>query len=198
MEHSKLMGMQVTTSSDEQIGTVTDVVTDESSGQPEYLIVSMQEATGSESTVIPYSAAKSNMQGNKIVMEKSRLQNAPTLKQGEWRSSDAQWRSEADTYWSREIRQAEAPGAREDRSTSSDRSSGSSTSPDTSSSSSSQESTTSPQSDTSDSASSTSSSSDTSGRYPSSSDTESPSSSESPGSTTSGSGTPPEGTSTPR
>ncbi|MGH8177347.1 MAG: PRC-barrel domain-containing protein [Steroidobacter sp.] len=93
----QLVGASVVTKSDTPLGEVTDVVFD-AKQQPAFVIIS---AAG-ESAAVPYAAASSMMSGDKVVIDQSRLQSAPKVKQGEWRDqSSKKWQTDAKRYWER-------------------------------------------------------------------------------------------------
>ena len=58
--------------------------------------------TQGKSSALPYETASSMMSGDKIVIDKERLQGAPKLKAGEWRDqSSTGWKTDATHYWDR-------------------------------------------------------------------------------------------------
>lgn len=80
------------------VGKVVDVVFS-ASNQPEFVVI---ESAG-KTVAVPYSVANANMSANKIVIDESRLQAAPKMKQGEWRSkSEGTWKKDATRYWERD------------------------------------------------------------------------------------------------
>lgn len=81
------------------VGKVVDVVFS-ASNQPEFVVI---ESAG-KNVAVPYSVANANMSANKITIDESRLQSAPKVKQGEWRSSKSEgaWKKEATRYWEKE------------------------------------------------------------------------------------------------
>jgi len=87
-------GMDVQTQSGEQLGTVVDIIPG-STGEAGYVVIA---TAGGKATPVPYSTASSMVYNNKLVMDKSRLEKAPKVKQGEDRSSKA-WQKKADSYW---------------------------------------------------------------------------------------------------
>jgi len=108
----KLVGLQVQSPTGEAIGSVVDVTMD-SSKQPEYAVIS----TGNDTmTAVPYSAVASMVKDNKVIMDRSRLQNSPQVAQSELRDKkNSKWRSDADRYWnSAAVREAKKmPGTTE-------------------------------------------------------------------------------------
>jgi sporulation protein YlmC with PRC-barrel domain len=93
----KLVGMQVISPAGESLGSVIDVTMDPQH-QPEYAVIS----TGNDTmTAVPYSAVASMIKNNKIVMDRTRLENSPQVAQSELRDKrSSKWRADADKYWS--------------------------------------------------------------------------------------------------
>lgn len=92
---AELVGLEVVSPSDAPLGTVIDVVFD-SRGQPDYVVIASQ----GNNAAVPYSTASTMVEGDKVIMEQSRLQGAPKIRQGEWRSqSSRDWKSDAKRYW---------------------------------------------------------------------------------------------------
>jgi len=80
------------------VGRVVDVVFS-ASNQPEFVVI---ESAG-KTVAVPYSVANANLSANKIVIDESRLQAAPKMKQGEWRSkSEGTWKKDATRYWEKD------------------------------------------------------------------------------------------------
>lgn len=80
------------------VGRVVDVVFS-ASNQPEFVVI---ESAG-KTVAVPYSVANANMSANKIMIDESRLQAAPKVKQGEWRSkTEGTWKKDATRYWERD------------------------------------------------------------------------------------------------
>jgi hypothetical protein len=105
--HSKLVGLQVESPTGEALGSVVDVTMD-SSRQPEYVVISMGNDT---QTAVPYSAVSSMIKGNKVVMDRTRLQNSPQVAQSELKDkANTKWRSDADKYWSAGAIRSASPG----------------------------------------------------------------------------------------
>lgn len=93
---SQIMGATVETPQGEPIGQVVDVMSSGQGQEPSYVVIS---ADG-KNTVVPYSAISMMMKNNRIVMDQSRLQSAPTVEQGEWRDDpNGSWKMQADQYW---------------------------------------------------------------------------------------------------
>ena len=94
---AKFVGRAVVTSSDAPLGKVSEVVFD-AKGQPAFVVISAQ----GKSSAMPYETASSMMSGDKVIVDKTKLQGAPKLKAGEWRDqSSTSWKSEASRYWDR-------------------------------------------------------------------------------------------------
>jgi hypothetical protein len=103
-----LVGMQVISPSGESLGSIIDVTMD-AQHQPEYAVVS----TGNDTmTAVPYSAVASMVQDNKVIMDRTRLENSPQVAQTELRDkSNSKWRADADKYWSAGAVRMATPGA---------------------------------------------------------------------------------------
>jgi hypothetical protein len=93
-EDSKLVGAKVVTPADAPLGSVVDVVFD-AKGQPSFVVIQSQ----GDNAAVPFSAASSMMKGDKVVMDQWRLERAPKVKQGEWRSqASGAWKNDASKY----------------------------------------------------------------------------------------------------
>jgi hypothetical protein len=92
----------------ESLGSIIDVTMDQQH-QPEYAVVS----TGNDTmTAVPYSAVASMVRNNKIIMDRTRLENSPQVAQSELRDkSNSKWRADADKYWSAGAVRTATPGA---------------------------------------------------------------------------------------
>ena len=89
--------MSVVSSAQAPLGKVVDVVFD-AQGQPEFVVISTQQG---KAAAVPYEAATAMKSGNKVVIEQSRLQQAPTVKEGEWRGRSQTWKDDSSRYWSK-------------------------------------------------------------------------------------------------
>jgi sporulation protein YlmC with PRC-barrel domain len=97
---STLVGAQVVTPTAAPIGKVVDVVFD-TKDQPAFLVI----ASGGTQAAVPYAAASSMMSGARVVIDQSRLERAPKVKQGEWRNrSNDSWKADAASYWLKDQR----------------------------------------------------------------------------------------------
>ena len=104
------IGLKVETATGESLGTVVDIVADATTGAPLFVVISSEDAT----TAVPYAAANSMVQQDALVMDRSRLESAPRVGQGEWRDpASGDWTTEANGYWGQgEMRTASPePGA---------------------------------------------------------------------------------------
>jgi hypothetical protein len=103
---SNIVGAQVVSKSDAPIGKVVDVVFD-AKDQPAFVVI----ASGGNQAAVPYAAASEMMEGNRVVMDQSRLDRAPKVKQGEWRSqtNDSTWQQDSANYWMKGQRQPMPP-----------------------------------------------------------------------------------------
>jgi hypothetical protein len=93
----QLVGLDVISPAGDPLGSVVDVVTD-ATGGPGYVVIS---ASG-KNAVLPYTSAAAMVHDNAVVIDKSRLAGAPTVKQDAWKNpSSKSWRTESDRYWSK-------------------------------------------------------------------------------------------------
>lgn len=108
----KVVGMQVQSPTGEALGSVIDVTMD-AQHMPEYAVVS----TGTDTmTAVPYSAVASMIKGDKVIMERMRLENSPQVAQSELRDkANSKWRADADRYWSAGAIRSATPGAGTDK-----------------------------------------------------------------------------------
>lgn len=96
-QRSEIIGADVVTSANAPLGKVVDVVFD-ATNQPSFVVI---ESAG-KATAVPYSVANSMKTADKIVIDQSRLQAAPKVKEGEWRNeSSGTWKKDAIRYWDR-------------------------------------------------------------------------------------------------
>jgi hypothetical protein len=100
--------MQVISPSGQSLGSIIDVTMD-AQHQPEYAVIS----TGNDTmTAVPYSAVASMVKNDKIIMDRTRLENSPQVAQSELRDkSNSKWRADADKYWSAGAVRMATPGA---------------------------------------------------------------------------------------
>jgi hypothetical protein len=114
----KLVGLPVqssksdSTGNAQQLGSVVDIVRDVN-GKPTYAIVAIDNDT----TAVPYDVATSSLHAGKLlVMNPTKLANAPHVKQTEWLDqTSSKWRTESDRYWgsTRTAQPADAPVPKE-------------------------------------------------------------------------------------
>jgi hypothetical protein len=101
---SEMVGRQVVSTKGEPLGSVVQVVVD-STGAPAYVVIS----DGSQSTVVPHSAAHSMVQNNQIVIDRARLDAAPKVQGDLQAQSSDTWRSAADSYWGQDAIRTASP-----------------------------------------------------------------------------------------
>jgi hypothetical protein len=92
----EIVGTAIVTPANVPIGKVVDVVFD-ATQQPAFLVV----RSGNQSTAVPFAVAHALRSADKIVIDQSRLQAAPKLKEGEWRSEAGSWKEDAVRFWNR-------------------------------------------------------------------------------------------------
>jgi hypothetical protein len=91
-------GMSVQTRSGQSLGTVVDIVPGAAGdAKTGYVVIA---AAGGTARPVPYSSASSMVQNGKLVMDRSRLMNAPTVQQNQLEDhSSTTWKKKADSYW---------------------------------------------------------------------------------------------------
>jgi hypothetical protein len=99
------VGLQVQTPTGEPLGTVVEIVSD-ASGQPAFAVITAQD----KSTAVPYTAAASMVQSDALVIDRSRLESAPAVAQGEWNQTTGTWATEANEYWGQGETRTATPG----------------------------------------------------------------------------------------
>lgn len=115
---TNIIGMNVQTQAGESLGTVKDIVLDDQ-GKLTHVIVSHGGTLGfgNKLTAVPWDHARSMMSGRNLVLQKERLQSAPSFEEGRWPDlASASWSMSADRYWQQQggtapTRAAEAPPA---------------------------------------------------------------------------------------
>jgi sporulation protein YlmC with PRC-barrel domain len=116
---SKLVGMKVQTAAGNNLGEINDVVKD-MSGQTSYAVIAYGATlnVAAKHTAVPWAAASPMIQGDKLVMDQSQLEQAPVLsKSQKLDPSSGTWSRDANVYWrSVKIRSVDpqpssAPGA---------------------------------------------------------------------------------------
>jgi sporulation protein YlmC with PRC-barrel domain len=98
---SKMMGMGVQTPAGDKLGNVKDVILD-NNGMATHVVVSYGGAlgVGTKLAALPWSTANSLTQGNKLVIDRARLEGAPTFEENRWPDMTSHsWSAEADSYW---------------------------------------------------------------------------------------------------
>jgi hypothetical protein len=104
----KVVGLQVQSPTGEALGAVIDVTLD-ASRQPEYVVISTGNDTA---TAVPYATAASMIKGNKVVVDRTKLQNSPQVAASELRDkANSKWRADADKYWSANAIRSASPGS---------------------------------------------------------------------------------------
>jgi len=96
-QRSEIIGAQVVTRTNAKVGEVVDVVFD-SMNQPAFVVISSEEG---KAVAVPYQVANSMMAADKIVIDQSRLEAAPKIKEGQWRGESSSWKIESSRYWDR-------------------------------------------------------------------------------------------------
>jgi hypothetical protein len=91
------VGTRVQTPEGEQIGTVKNVVPDPRTGRPGYVLIARRSGTD---TAVPSPAIFEGVHDGRIVLERSQLERAPTVREAEIQNTwSTQWQERADQYW---------------------------------------------------------------------------------------------------
>jgi hypothetical protein len=96
-----MVGMKVQMSSGESLGEVKEVLVD-GQGDATYVVISHGAVmgVGAKRTAIPWATVKSSMQDDKLILDRSQLQQAPILSGNKTPDpSSGTWSREADDYW---------------------------------------------------------------------------------------------------
>jgi hypothetical protein len=79
------------------IGTVKDVVPDARTGRPSYVLVNTRSGAN---TAIPYSTLAPLFSNGRVILDRSRLDDAPHVSDSQLRNpSDHTWQQRAQQYW---------------------------------------------------------------------------------------------------
>jgi sporulation protein YlmC with PRC-barrel domain len=79
------------------IGTVKDVVPDPRTGRPSYILVNTRSGAN---TAIPYSTLAPMFSNGRVILDRSRLEDAPRVSDSQLRNpSDHTWQQKAQQYW---------------------------------------------------------------------------------------------------
>jgi sporulation protein YlmC with PRC-barrel domain len=118
-EAPKLVGMKVQTASGDSLGQIKDVVIDKS-GQTSYAVIAYGATlnVAAKQTAVPWAAVSPMIQGDKLVMDQSQLEQAPVLSNSrKLDPSSGTWSRDANVYWrsvkmrSMDPQPSSAPGA---------------------------------------------------------------------------------------
>ncbi|MGH8287128.1 MAG: PRC-barrel domain-containing protein [Steroidobacteraceae bacterium] len=98
---SKLIGKNVETSTGDTIGEVKDLVIDQQ-GKITHVIISYGRLGSTKLTAVPHETVKQMKRGDKIVVDRTRLENAPSFEESNYPNlASASWSTAADRYWGR-------------------------------------------------------------------------------------------------
>lgn len=93
----KIVGLEVRSPVGESLGAVIDVVVD-ADRQPAYAVISTGNDTA---TAVPYAVVAPMVKGDKVIIDRTRLENSPQVAQSELNDkANSKWRADADKYWS--------------------------------------------------------------------------------------------------
>lgn len=121
---SKIIGMSVQSAAGESLGTVKDIIVDQQ-GKLTHVIVSYGGTLGlgNKLAAVPWEQASHMMSGSHLVLQKEKLQSAPSFTESEWPNlASSSWSTTADQYWqqgSMRTKSAEAPSTDSNSSSSS-------------------------------------------------------------------------------
>jgi sporulation protein YlmC with PRC-barrel domain len=98
---AEMVGMKVEMSTGENLGEVKEVLFD-TRGDASYVVISHggMMGIGSKRTAVPWATVKSVMREDKLIMDRSQLEQAPVLPRGKTQdTSKGTWSRDADAYW---------------------------------------------------------------------------------------------------
>jgi len=98
---AKLVGAKVATPTGESLGEVKEVVVD-TKGNPSYAVISHGAVmgVGGKRTAVPWATVQTAMQDDKLIMDRTQLEQAPVLQGSKTPdASSGTWSRDADTYW---------------------------------------------------------------------------------------------------
>jgi sporulation protein YlmC with PRC-barrel domain len=101
MHGEKMVGTKVQMSTGESLGEVKEVLLDKQ-GNASYAVISHGAimGVGGKRTAIPWATVKSAMHDDKLIMDRSQLEQAPVLPGGKTPDvSNGTWSRDADLYW---------------------------------------------------------------------------------------------------
>jgi sporulation protein YlmC with PRC-barrel domain len=98
---SQLIGKNIESSEGRTIGQVKDVVIDDQA-KITHFIVSHGNLGSTRLTAVPYDVVKQSMKGDRIVLDRTRLQNAPSFEESNFPNiASSDWSRSVDRYWQR-------------------------------------------------------------------------------------------------
>jgi hypothetical protein len=90
-------GTSIESPAGEAIGAVKDVVPDPRTGRPNYILVTTRSGAN---TAIPYSTLAPMFRNGRVILDRSRLEDAPRVSDSQLRNpSDNAWQQKAQQYW---------------------------------------------------------------------------------------------------
>jgi sporulation protein YlmC with PRC-barrel domain len=115
---STLIGVQVVSTDGSPLGDVKDIIFDRQ-GRATHLVIAYNSqpdaaAATAKLTAMPWDAAVASMKDGRVVLDSSKLQDAPSFTADVWPNlDDPAWSVAADTYWRKAVQAAIAahPGA---------------------------------------------------------------------------------------
>jgi sporulation protein YlmC with PRC-barrel domain len=105
---SAIVGMKIETPAGARLGRVQDVVID-GYGRASFAIVSYGGVmgVGIQYTAIPWAAVAEMLDRNRLLVERSNLENSPVLLSAKPEPADKDWRRAAESYWSGKVAAAQ-------------------------------------------------------------------------------------------
>ena len=101
-------GMRVSSPSGDLLGTVASIIPGGDSGKDGYVVIADLQGIA---IPVPYRAASAMVQHDKLVVDKSRFENAPKVQQYQTEDGPSVvWEKKADSYWKQPAMSSEEAG----------------------------------------------------------------------------------------
>jgi sporulation protein YlmC with PRC-barrel domain len=110
---STLIGLPVVSTDGSPLGEVKDIIFDRQ-GRATHLVLAYASQSDGKLTAMPWDAAVASMKDDHLVLDGSKLQDAPSFTPDAWPDlDDPAWSASTDTYWRKAVEAAIAahPGA---------------------------------------------------------------------------------------
>jgi sporulation protein YlmC with PRC-barrel domain len=101
---SAIVGMKIETPAGARLGRVQDVVID-GYGRASFAIVSYGGVMGAGTryTAVPWAAVAEMLDGDRLLVDRSNLENSPLLLSAKTEPGDKDWRRAAESYWTGKV-----------------------------------------------------------------------------------------------